>query len=80
MSPSGGYGFDLADQLTNGPGYSATYDAVGNRQTADGRTYSQNTAGLNQYGSITGNGSLSYDANGNLASWNGVTFSHDSQG
>jgi hypothetical protein len=54
----------LTDQLTNGSGYSTESDAMGNRQTADGRTYSQNTAALNQYGSITGNRSLSYDANG----------------
>jgi RHS repeat-associated protein len=30
------YRYDLTDQLTNGPAYSASYDAVGNRLTADG--------------------------------------------
>ncbi len=76
------YRYDLTDQLTNGAGsftYSATYDAVGNRQTADGRTYTPNS--VNQYTQLTSpSQSLNYDANGNLTNWAGASFAHDSQG
>ena len=75
--------YDQTDQLLSSSGtnsYTATYDAVGNRQTADGWRYTVNN--LNQYtqiinGSTTNN--LSYDDNGNVSSFNGVTLEHDSQ-
>ena len=62
------YSYDLTDQLTNSTGassYSATYDAVGNRLTADGGAYTPANS-INQYPYISTSGTLSYDANGNL--------------
>ncbi len=76
------YRYDLTDQLTNSAGsftYSATYDTVGNRLTADGRTYTTNS--VNQYTGLTSpTQTLLYDKNGNLTNWAGASFAHDSQG
>jgi RHS repeat-associated protein len=78
------YGYDLTDQLLTATGsysYSASYDALGNRQVADGDTYT--TGSLNQYTEIvsgTTTNVLSYDANGNLSGQLDWYYSHDSQG
>jgi hypothetical protein len=57
-----------------------SYDAVGNRLSVSGAagagTYSSNA--LNQYTSAGGLGTLTYDANGNLAGGGGWTYSHNS--
>jgi RHS repeat-associated protein len=74
--------YDKTNQLLSSSGtysYSATYDAVGNRKTVNGGTYTVNN--LNQYTQVI-NGTtntLAYDVNGNLTNWNWVTYSHDSQ-
>jgi RHS repeat-associated protein len=83
--------YDLTDQLLTSSGsyaYSGTYDAVGNRLTADGWTSSNNV--VNGYtwrasGSLTN--AISYDANGNvsgISDWVdgmfGLSLTHDSQG
>jgi RHS repeat-associated protein len=69
------YTYDCLYQLTNAAypsGYDVNttyhYDALGNRTSVVGSSavnYSQNTAGLNQYGSVGGI-TYSYDNNGNL--------------
>ena len=52
---------------------------MGNRTNADGRGYTVNN--LNAYAQLTAPGqTLTYDANGNISSWGGTSFSHDSQG
>jgi len=78
------FGYDPTGQLlqVTHPAGTATfsYDAVGNRLSVSGAagagTYSSNV--LNQYTSAGGLGTLTYDANGNLASGGGWTYSHDS--
>ncbi|HUI08023.1 MAG TPA: RHS repeat-associated core domain-containing protein [Verrucomicrobiae bacterium] len=76
--------YDKTDQLLGSSGsyaYTATYDPVGNRQTADGWTYSVNN--LNQYTQRAQSGAtnnVTYDDNGNVASFLGLSMSHDSQG
>jgi hypothetical protein len=74
--------YDKTDQLLSSSAtyaYSATYDPVGNRQVANGRTYTPNS--LNQYTSLTSpSQGLAYDVNGNLTNWAGTTYTHDSQG
>jgi RHS repeat-associated protein len=74
--------YDAGDQLLSSSGsysYSATYDAVGNRIAADGRTYT--SSNINNYVRLTSpNQILLYDGSGNLTNWNGTAFSHDSQG
>src|ERR1043166_7726164 len=75
--------YDLTDQLLSSSGsfsHSATCDALSNRVTADAGTYTMSGNGLNQYASISTSGSLTYDANGCVAGWNGWALSHDSQG
>ena len=62
------YGYDVAGQLTNveypvGTGESFSYDAVGNRTTANGVGYTANA--LNQYTKI-GTVDYTYDADGNM--------------
>ncbi|MBR3222218.1 MAG: RHS repeat protein [Kiritimatiellae bacterium] len=66
------YAYDKDGQLTaveypNGTGESFSYDAVGNRTSANGATYTVNN--LNQYTRVAANGvaaTLSYDLDGNL--------------
>lgn len=78
------FGYDSTGQLlqVTHPGGTATfsYDAVGNRLSVSGAagagSYSSNA--LNQYTSAGGLGALTYDANGNLATGGGWTYSHNS--
>lgn len=83
------YGYDTADQLTSatyggGLNDSYNYDAAGNRSTATvaslggtTTTYSANNA--NQYTAISGMTAPVHDANGNLTSQNGNTYTWDSE-
>jgi RHS repeat-associated protein len=83
------YGYDNADQVTGatyGGGLtdSYTYDAAANRSTATvaalggtAITYTANSA--NQYTSISGMSAPVHDANGNLTSQNGNTYTWDSE-
>jgi len=81
--PARTFGYDLTGQLTavNQSSGNATfaYDAVGNRTTVTGApgagSYTANN--LNQYTSAGGVGSLTYDANGNLATGGGWTYTHN---
>jgi RHS repeat-associated protein len=78
------FGYDPTGQLlqVTHPAGTATfsYDAVGNRLSVSGAagagSYSSNV--LNQYTSAGGLGTLTYDANGNLAGGGGWTYSHNS--
>ena len=83
--------YDLTDQLLTSSGsyaYSGTYDAVGNRLTADGWSYSNNVVnGYTQRASGSLTNAISYDANGNvsgISDWVdgmfGLSLTHDSQG
>ena len=83
------YGYDTADQVTSADyGNSQTdtyaYDPMGNRTTARSAavsatpiTYTTNSA--NQYTSITNLAPPIHDANGNLTSQGGVTYTWDSE-
>ena len=82
-APARAFGYDPTGQLTavNQSGGNATfaYDAVGNRNTVTGApgagTYTANN--LNQYTTAGGVGALTYDANGNLATGGGWTYTHN---
>jgi len=82
-APARTFGYDPTGQLTavNQSGGNATfaYDAVGNRNTVTGApgagTYTANN--LNQYTTAGGVGALTYDANGNLATGGGWTYTHN---
>jgi RHS repeat-associated protein len=89
---SSAFGYDAASQVSSadyGAGQTDTYayDAMGNRITATVAslggtpiTYIANS--VNQYTSISQNGAgttPTYDANGNLAAANGVTYTWDSE-
>jgi YD repeat-containing protein len=64
------FGYDALDRLTSASGIygslTYTYDAHGNRQTANGGTYSYDPGNLFRLQSINGSYNLQYDANGNL--------------
>ena len=82
-TPARTFGYDLTSQLTavNQSGGNATfaYDAVGNRTIVTGAPgaggYTANN--LNQYTVAGDVGALGYDANGNLATAGGWTYTHD---
>ena len=82
-APARAFGYDPTGQLTavNQSTGNATfaYDAVGNRNTVTGApgagTYTANN--LNQYTTAGGVGALTYDANGNLATGGGWTYTHN---
>jgi RHS repeat-associated protein len=90
-TPARTYGYDTADQVTSanydGGGTQTdayAYDPAGNRSTATvialggtATTYTANS--VNQYTSITGISAPVHDANGNLTSQNGVTYTWDSE-
>ncbi len=83
------YGYDTADQVTSatygaGLNDSYAYDAAANRSGATvaalggtAITYTANSA--NQYTSISGMSAPVHDANGNLTSQNGNTYTWDSE-
>ena len=56
------YAYDTRDQLVSGQGLAYAYDDIGNRITAEGKTYTANN--LNQYTKID-DFSPQYDADGN---------------
>ena len=58
---------------------SFVYDANGNRTTVTtgGTTTNYTTNSLNQYTTVSYVGSATYDGNGNLASYNGSTYTYD---
>ncbi len=71
------YGYDNTNQLTSVTGaqtHNYQFDAVGNRQIADGTTYSANS--LNQYSSV-GAQAYTYDGNGNLTNDGTNTYVYD---
>ncbi|HEY2711468.1 MAG TPA: RHS repeat-associated core domain-containing protein [Chthoniobacterales bacterium] len=89
-----GFGYDLNSQITyfqdegtldqhgglgNGTGTAYQFDAAGNRKSVtngSGPTfYASNT--LNQYGTVGGQ-TVGYDDNGNLANYNGTSYTYDS--
>jgi RHS repeat-associated protein len=80
-APARTFGYDLTGQLiaVNQSTGNATfaYDAVGNRTVVTGASgagsYTANN--LNQYTTASG-GALTYDANGNLATGGGATYTH----
>ena len=82
-APARTFGYDLTGQLiaVNQSASNATfaYDAVGNRTTVTGApgagSYTANN--LNQYTTAGGVGALTYDANGNLATGGGWTYTHN---
>ena len=82
-APARAFDYDLVGQLTavNQSGGNATfaYDAVGNRISVTGApgagSYTANN--INQYTTAGGMGALTYDANGNLATANGWTYTHN---
>jgi RHS repeat-associated protein len=82
-APARTFGYDLTGQLTavnQSSGNAAfAYDAVGNRTTVTGApgagNYTANN--LNQYTTGGGVGALTYDANGNLATGGGWTYTHN---
>jgi RHS repeat-associated protein len=82
-APARTFGYDLTGQLTavNQSSGNATfaYDAVGNRTVVTGApgagNYTANN--LNQYTTGGGVGALTYDANGNLATSGGWTYTHN---
>ena len=82
-TPARTFGYDLTGQLiaVNQSTGNATfaYDAVGNRTMVTGASgagsYTANN--LNQYTTAGGVGALTYDANGNLATGGGATYTHD---
>lgn len=82
-APARTFGYDLTGQLTavNQSSGNATfaYDAAGNRTTVTGApgagSYTANS--LNQYTTAGGVGPLTYDANGNLATGGGWTYTHN---
>ncbi len=73
--------YDLAEQSTtetiNGTATTFDYDANGNRTGVNG-TGSYGTNNLNEYTTFNGI-AVSYDANGNLATYNGWTYNYDAQ-
>jgi RHS repeat-associated protein len=81
-APARTFGYDLTGQLiaVNQSSGNATfaYDAVGNRTVVTGASgagsYTANS--LNQYTTEPG-GALTYDANGNLATGGGATYTHN---
>ncbi len=82
-APARAFDYDLVGQLTavNQSGGNATfaYDAVGNRTSVTGApgagSYTANN--INQYTAAGGMGALTYDANGNLATGGGWTYTHN---
>ena len=82
-APARTFGYDLTGQLiaVNQSTGNATfaYDAVGNRTIVTGApgagNYTANN--LNQYTTAGGVGALTYDANGNLATGGGWTYTHN---
>jgi RHS repeat-associated protein len=80
------YGYDAADQLATvtyaatGNATTYTYDAAGNREEVDdGTVIAHDPANaLNQYTVITGVSAIGYDSRGNLSSYGGASFTHDS--
>ncbi len=84
------YGYDSADQVTSAT-YSTSlsdayaYDPMGNRTSATiassqiSNQVSYTTNSANQYTSITAMAPPIHDANGNLTSQNGVTYTWDSE-
>ncbi len=82
-APARAFDYDLVGQLTavNQSGGNATfaYDAVGNRTSVTGApgagSYTANN--INQYTTAGGMGALTYDANGNLATGGGWTYTHN---
>jgi RHS repeat-associated protein len=82
-APARTFGYDLTGQLTavNQSTGNATfaYDAVGNRTTVTGAsgTGSYTANNLNQYTTAGSVGGFTYDANGNLASGGGVSYTHN---
>jgi len=73
------YGYDPLSQLqtvTGSQTHSYQYDAVGNRQQADGTSYTPNT--LNQYSQV-GSTSYMYDPNGNLTSDGVNAYAYDAE-
>ena len=82
-APARTFGYDLTGQLTavnQSSGNAAfAYDAVGNRTVVTGApgagSYTANN--LNQYTTAGGVGALTYDANGNLATGGGWTYTHN---
>ncbi len=80
-APSGthNYTYNPVYELTGVSGaqtHSFSYDKVGNRQNADGVSYTANS--LNQYTNVDGTG-LSYDLNGNLIADGVNTYSYDEE-
>jgi RHS repeat-associated protein len=80
-TPADTYGYDAAQQLTStvlgGASTTLGYDANGNRTSLNGGgTYTTNN--LNQFTSFNGFG-VTYDANGNLATYNGWTYIYNAQ-
>lgn len=83
FAPARTFGYDLTSQLTavNQSSGTATfaYDAVGNRTTVTGApgagSYTANN--LNQYSTAGSVGLLTCDANGNLATGGGWTYTHN---
>ena len=82
-APARTFGYDLTGQLTavNQSTGNATfaYDAVGNRTSVTGAsgTGSYTANNLNQYTTAGSVGGFTYDANGNLASGGGVSYTHN---
>ncbi len=73
------YSYNPIYELTGVSGaqtHSFSYDKVGNRQNADGVSYTANS--LNQYTNVDGTG-LSYDLNGNLTFDGANTYTYDEE-
>ncbi len=73
------YGYDPLSQLQSVTGaqtHGYQYDPVGNRQLADGTSYTPNT--LNQYSQV-GSTSYAYDPNGNLTTNGMNTYAYDAE-
>ncbi len=88
-TPARSYSYDPTDQVTaanygSGKTDAYAYDPMGNRSTAtlaknSGATTSYTTNTANQYTAISGQTAPTFDANGNLLSGNGVTYTWDSE-
>ena len=82
-APARTFGYDLTGQLTavnqNSGNAVFAYDAVGNRTVVTGAPGAGNCTAnnLNQYTTAGGVGPLTYDANGNLATGGGWTYTHN---